>query len=117
MLPICLGETTEFSQFLLDADKRYVVTANWVNLLDMMQKDKVVETRSVDAGNLSTNLAALEQFRVTFCKLPTMFSALKHNGKPLYMVCSRRHLPWNVKHVPITIFELNFINYQAFFNF
>ena len=27
MLPICLGEATKFSQFLLDADKRYVVTA------------------------------------------------------------------------------------------
>ena len=28
MLPICLGEATKFSQFLLDADKRYLVTAN-----------------------------------------------------------------------------------------
>ena len=27
MLPICLGEATKFSQFLLDADKRYMVTA------------------------------------------------------------------------------------------
>lgn len=27
MLPVCLGEATKFSQFLLDADKRYQVTA------------------------------------------------------------------------------------------
>ena len=27
MLPICLGEASKFSQFLLDADKRYRVTA------------------------------------------------------------------------------------------
>ena len=27
MLPVCLGEATKFSQFLLDADKTYIVTA------------------------------------------------------------------------------------------
>lgn len=27
MLPICLGEATKFSQFLLDSDKRYRVIA------------------------------------------------------------------------------------------
>ena len=27
MLPICLGEATKFSQYLLDSDKRYIVTA------------------------------------------------------------------------------------------
>ena len=27
LLPICLGEATKFSQFLLDADKRYQTTA------------------------------------------------------------------------------------------
>ena len=33
MLPICFGEATKFSQFLLDADKRYRVTAQLLSLI------------------------------------------------------------------------------------
>lgn len=46
MLPICLGEATKFSQFLLDADKRYVVTAKLGERTDTSDAEgQVVETR------------------------------------------------------------------------
>ena len=112
MLPICLGEATKFSQFLLDADKRYVVTAKLGERTDTSDAEgQVVETRPIDVET-SKILTALEQFRGDILQVPTMFSALKHNGKPLYEY-ARAGITVEREARPITIFELNFIKYQA----
>ena len=57
-------------------------------------------------------LTALEQFRGDILQVPTMFSALKHNGKPLYEY-ARQGITVEREARPITIFELNFIEYNA----
>ena len=112
MLPICLGEATKFSQFLLDADKRYVVTAKLGERTDTSDAEgQVVETRPVNV-EISQILTALEQFRGDILQVPTMFSALKHNGKPLYEY-ARAGITVEREARPITIFEINFIEYQA----
>ena len=112
MLPICLGEATKFSQFLLDADKRYVVTAKLGERTDTSDAEgQVVETRPVNVET-SQILTALEQFRGDILQVPTMFSALKHNGKPLYEY-ARAGITVEREARPITIFELKFIEYQA----
>lgn len=112
MLPICLGEATKFSQFLLDADKRYVVTAKLGERTDTSDAEgQVVETRPVNVET-SQILTALEQFRGDILQVPTMFSALKHNGKPLYEY-ARAGITVESEARPITIFEINFIEYQA----
>ena len=112
MLPICLGEATKFSQFLLDADKRYVVTAKLGERTDTSDAEgQVVETRPVNVET-SQILTALEQFRGDILQVPTMFSALKHNGKPLYE-SARAGITVEREARPITIFEINFIEYQA----
>ena len=112
MLPICLGEATKFSQFLLDADKRYVVTAKLGERTDTSDAEgQVVKTRPVNVET-SQILTALEQFRGDILQVPTMFSALKHNGKPLYEY-ARAGITVEREARPITIFELNFIEYQA----
>ena len=62
MLPICLGEATKFSQFLLDADKRYVVTAKLGERTDTSDTEgQVVETRSVnvETSQILTALAVI----------------------------------------------------------
>ena len=112
MLPICLGEATKFSQFLLDADKRYVVTAKLGERTDTSDAEgQVVETRPVNV-EISQILTALEQFRGDILQVPTMFSALKHNGKPLYEY-ARAGITVEREARPITIFGINFIEYQA----
>ena len=112
MLPICLGEATKFSQFLLDADKRYVVTAKLGERTDTSDAEgQVVETRPVNVET-SQILTALEQFRGDILQVPTMFSALKHNGKPLYEY-ARAGITVEREARPITIFGINFIEYQA----
>lgn len=112
MLPICLGEATKFSQFLLDADKRYLVTAKLGERTDTSDAEgQIVETRDVKVKTPEI-LTALKQFRGDILQVPTMFSALKHNGKPLYEY-ARQGITVEREARPITIFELNFIEYNA----
>ena len=112
MLPICLGEATKFSQFLLDADKRYLVTAKLGERTDTSDAEgQIVETHEVKVKTPEI-LTALEQFRGDILQVPTMFSALKHNGKPLYEY-ARQGITVEREARPITIFELNFIEYHA----
>lgn len=112
MLPICLGEATKFSQFLLDSDKRYRVIAKLGERTDTSDADgQVVQTRAVSVEQADI-LAALEPFRGEILQVPTMFSALKHQGKPLYEY-ARAGITVEREARPITIFELTFIDYQA----
>ncbi len=112
MLPICLGEATKFSQFLLDADKRYLVTAKLGERTDTSDSEgQVVETRDVNV-EIPQILTALNQFRGDILQVPTMFSALKHKGKPLYEY-ARQGITVEREARPITIFELKFIEYNA----
>jgi tRNA pseudouridine55 synthase len=85
MLPICLGEATKVCQFLLDADKCYQTTG----LLG-------IKTNTSDAtGEIiarhdsfsiceSQLLEVLTQYKGLIKQVPSMFSALKHKGVPLY---------------------------------
>lgn len=112
MLPICLGEATKFSQFLLDSDKRYVVTAKLGERTDTSDAEgQVVQSREVNVAEADI-LAALPAFRGEILQVPTMFSALKHNSKPLYEY-ARAGVTVEREARPITIFELKFIDYQA----
>ncbi len=111
MLPICLGEATKFSQFLLDADKRYVVTAKLGERTDSSDADgQIVETRPITCS-LDDILDALNDFRGDILQVPTMFSALKYQGKPLYEY-ARQGITVEREARPITIFELKFIEWQ-----
>ncbi|MCV5978723.1 tRNA pseudouridine(55) synthase TruB, partial [Escherichia coli] len=77
MLPICLGEATKFSQFLLDSDKRYRVIAKLGERTNTSDSDgEVVETRPVDV-TLEKLEACIEKFRGESDQVPSMFSALK----------------------------------------
>ncbi|MDF2177072.1 tRNA pseudouridine(55) synthase TruB [Aliiglaciecola sp. CAU 1673] len=84
MLPICLGEATKFSQFLLDADKKYSVTAKLGIRTTTSDADgEVVESRPV-AVTEAQLLNAIDSFKGQSKQVPSMFSALKYQGKPLY---------------------------------
>ena len=84
LLPVCLGEATKFSQFLLDADKSYFVTAKLGERTDTSDADgEIVETHAVTVNEHDIK-QALKQFEGPIKQVPSMFSALKHEGKPLY---------------------------------
>jgi tRNA pseudouridine55 synthase len=84
LLPVCLGEATKFSQFLLEADKSYFVTAKLGQRTNTSDADgEIVETRPVSVNEADIK-QAIEQFKGPIKQIPSMFSALKHEGKPLY---------------------------------
>lgn len=84
VLPICFGEATKFSQYLLDSDKSYRTTMKMgVKTTTGDREGGVVEERPV-AVTRSDVEAILQQFRGDIQQIPSMFSALKHNGRPLY---------------------------------
>lgn len=84
ILPLCFGEATKLSQFLLDADKRYravfqlgVATTTYDSEGDVLK----VQTVAVDRRALE---AVLINFRGEIEQIPPMYSALKREGRPLY---------------------------------
>ncbi|WP_191601070.1 tRNA pseudouridine(55) synthase TruB [Marinomonas algicola] len=85
MLPLCFGEATKFSQFLLDSNKRYqtrislgVRTTTGDKEGDILTQEPVPSISDNDLEIL------LDRFRGDIEQIPPMYSALKHEGKPLY---------------------------------
>jgi len=85
VLPLCFGEATKFSQYLLTSDKVYlarfklgVATAS-----GDAEGDVIAEKPVPDLTDEQVE-AALEQFRGEISQVPSMYSALKHKGQPLY---------------------------------
>jgi len=112
MLPICLGEATKFSQYLLESDKRYRVIAKLGERTDTSDSDgEVVQTRDIDF-NHDTLLEKLEFFRGKTMQVPSMFSALKHQGKPLYHY-ARQGITIEREAREINVFELLFIRHEG----
>ena len=112
MLPICLGEATKFSQFLLDTDKTYQVTAKLgVRTTTSDADGEVVETLPVNVTQAQL-FAACEQFKGPIKQVPSMFSALKHQGKPLYFY-ARQGIDIPREARDITIFSLSIDRFAA----
>lgn len=106
VLPLCFGEATKFSQYLLDADKAY--TSTFVLGERRSTGDAEGEVLAVhDAGSLTEAdvSAALAAFRGEIEQIPSMYSAIKHEGQPLYKL-ARKGLEVERKRRRITVFEL-----------
>lgn len=84
LLPLCLGEATKFSQFLLDADKEYLAVVKLgVRTSSGDPEGDVIAQRPVNISKVDI-LAALPRFIGEIEQMPPMHSALKHAGRPLY---------------------------------
>lgn len=85
MLPICFGRATRFCQYLLDADKTYFFSCQLGKRTTTGDAEgEVVSTRAIPSLTESELDSVLDQFRGDILQVPSMYSALKHNGKPLY---------------------------------
>ena len=106
VLPLCLGEATKFSQYLLDADKAYLSTFVLGTVTDTGDAEgQVLEVRDASAITESDVVAALKQFEGEIEQTPSMFSAIKQNGQPLYKL-ARQGLEVERKPRLIVIEEL-----------
>ena len=85
VLPLCFGEATKFSRFLLTSDKKYWVKVKLgIRTASGDADGDVVEERSTDGVTQDRIQHALESFRGEIDQIPSMYSAIKYRGKPLY---------------------------------
>ena len=84
LLPLCFGEATKFSQYLLEADKVYLAELQLgVRTRTADPEGEVLQQRPVNVSTDSV-LAALPRFIGDIEQIPPMHSAIKKDGRPLY---------------------------------
>ncbi|MFO7541189.1 MAG: tRNA pseudouridine(55) synthase TruB [Thiobacillus sp.] len=84
LLPLCFGESTKFSAYLLDADKRYrAIMQLGVTTTTGDPEGDILSTAEV-ASSCADIAAVLPRFIGDIEQIPPMHSALKHQGRPLY---------------------------------
>nr|CAA6829953.1 MAG: tRNA pseudouridine synthase B (EC [uncultured Thiotrichaceae bacterium] len=106
MLPVCFGEATKVSAFLLDADKCYVTTAQLGAMSDTGDAEGTLfDQKDVPAFTEAEIEAVLECFRGPIQQIPPMYSALKKDGQPLYKL-ARQGVEIERESRPVIIHEL-----------
>lgn len=84
LLPLCFGEATKFSAYLLEADKHYrAVLKLGVTTTTGDPEGEILAAREVHTSRADIE-AVLSRFTGEIEQIPPMHSALKHQGRPLY---------------------------------
>lgn len=113
VLPICLGEATKFSQFLLDSDKRYLSTFVLGVTTDTGDRDgNVLDVRNASNITQEEVELAIKQFKGDIKQVPSMYSALKHNGQPLYKL-ARQGIIVDREPRDITVFQYQILDFRS----
>lgn len=113
LLPICLGEATKFSHYLLDSDKTYqTVVQLGATTTTGDREGEVVDEFAIPALNPDVIEAVLAQFRGPIMQVPPMYSALKKDGRPLYEL-ARQGIEIERPARPVTIYDLTLDGFDA----
>jgi len=90
LLPICLGEATKITAYLLNADKRYHSRVRLgVRTRTGDAAGEIVERQPVPVLDAPAVAAVLRRFCGAIEQIPPMHSALKRGGQPLYRLAAR----------------------------
>ncbi|MEQ1400833.1 tRNA pseudouridine(55) synthase TruB [Acinetobacter baumannii] len=111
LLPICLGEATKFSHYLLDSTKRYQTTVRLGQTTTTGDVEgDILQERPIPVLSKELIEQTLEKFRGDIQQVPPMYSALKKEGKPLYEL-ARKGIEIEREARPVTIYALEFIEF------
>jgi tRNA pseudouridine55 synthase len=112
VLPVCLGKATRIVEFLMDAHKVYQAVIELGISTDSYDGAGEV-TRRKDPSFVTKEMVAvvLDSFRGTIQQTPPMFSALKHQGQPLYNL-AREGIDVERQSRPVTIHRLDLLDFQ-----
>ena len=112
VLPICFGEATKFTQFLLDADKGYLSTFRFGVTTKTGDADgEVIEDRDASGLTREQVEAAIEGFCGDILQVPSMYSALKKDGKPLYKL-AREGIEVEREARPVTVYSYRLLAFR-----
>jgi tRNA pseudouridine55 synthase len=110
MLPVCFGEATKISAFLLDADKRYHLKCQLgVNTTTGDAEGEVVDTQDVSAISEKDVKKVLPEFLGEIEQVPPMYSAIKHKGERLYKL-ARQGIEVERKARQVNIYDIEYIS-------
>lgn len=112
LLPICFGEATKFSQYLTDSDKRYEAIIKLGETTDTGDAEGQVLERRPVAVTLPQIETVLRKFVGEIEQVPPMYSALKHQGRPLYDY-ARKGVEIERAARRVTIYELALLNFAG----
>jgi len=113
VLPMCFGRATKIAQYLLDADKEYVATIKLGIETDSGDAEgSIIKENLENIPKLDNELleSVFDDFRGEISQVPPMYSALKHNGQPLYKL-AREGIKIEIKPRNITIYNLGLLEY------
>jgi tRNA pseudouridine55 synthase len=111
VLPICFGQASKVTSLLLDSNKRYLCTLELGSTTTSGDKEgDILETREIAPFDESDIETILSRFRGEIKQIPPMYSALKHNGQPLYKL-ARQGIEIKRKEREVTIHELKLVDY------
>lgn len=109
LLPVCLGEASKFTQYLLDADKVYRTRIRLGQRTATGDAEgEVLEEKPVPALDAAAIEAVLSRFRGDIQQVPSMYSALKKDGRPLYEL-ARKGIEVERPARPVTIHRLELL--------
>lgn len=112
VLPLCFGEATKFSQYVLDADKAYCTRVVLGVGTDTLDAEGTVVQR-VSAAHLQEAdvMAVLPQFTGMIQQVPPMYSALKRDGQPLYKL-ARQGIEIERAARDVTLYDLRLLAFE-----
>lgn len=110
MLPICFGDATKFSQFLLEANKSYIVIGKLGETTQSQDSESPVLVKK-EIGHINFNAIEeiLPKFRGKIMQLPPMHSAIKHKGQPLYKL-ARQGITIEREPREITVYDIKLLS-------
>ncbi len=113
VLPVCIGKATRIVEFLMDTTKTYRAEVELGITTDTYDATGNV-IRSGDTSEIDRQQveAALETFRGEIMQIPPMYSAVKHNGRPLYEL-ARAGRTVEREGRPVEIHSLELLGWQA----
>jgi tRNA pseudouridine55 synthase len=113
MLPICLGEASKTAAFMLEAGKHYRAVARLGEATTTGDiEGDVIQTCQIPGPDPENITRAMEQFVGEIQQVPPMYSALKHEGKPLYEY-ARAGIEIDRPARAVTIHQLDLLDWQS----
>lgn len=89
LLPVCFGEATKFSRFMLEARKSYCATLKLGEVSSTGDTEGVITQQSAVDVDEAQVQRVLHGFLGDQTQTPPMHSALKQNGVPLYQLARK----------------------------
>ncbi|MDF7676264.1 tRNA pseudouridine(55) synthase TruB [Neisseriaceae bacterium ESL0693] len=111
LLPVCFGEATKFSQYLLNADKAYLATLHIGAATTTGDAEGDIIARATEVVSLAQLEAAIAAFTGTITQTPPMYSALKYQGKPLYEY-ARAGITIERNTREVTIYQIELVKFD-----